>query len=359
MENLRVNLEKKSYDIVISNKAYEEALKTVEELAQAGKKIVFVSDENVEKAQSEKLSAFADFGEIVILPAGEGTKNFNMAADLCQLLAEFSMDRNGALFAIGGGVIGDLVGFVASIYMRGIDFYQVPTTLLSMVDSSVGGKTGINIKAGKNLVGAFHQPKKVFIDTSFLETLAPREFSAGMAEVIKYAMICDKEFYYQLLEGETLLATSPEMSKIIHKCCAIKAEVVSADEFERSKENGRALLNLGHTFGHAVENCAGYGTYLHGEGVAIGLILAMRMSKSLGYFDNANEEELLKLLDKYNLNLKIDSSIEIDALISAMRKDKKAINSALRFVLMRDIGDSFTAYCQDEELIANTFASAK
>ncbi len=359
METLRVNLEKNAYDILISNKAFEEALNTVKELSGKGKKIVFITDANVEKTQSEKLGQLAEYGELVVLEAGEGTKNFTMAADLCQLLAEFSMDRNGALFAIGGGVIGDLVGFVASIYMRGIDFYQVPTTLLSMVDSSVGGKTGINIKAGKNLVGAFHQPKKVFIDTSFLATLPAREFSAGMAEVIKYGMICDKDFYYELLKGDTLLATSEEMSAIIHKCCAIKAEVVTADEFERSKENGRALLNLGHTFGHAVENCAGYGTYLHGEGVAIGLLLAMRMSKDLGHFDNANEAELIELLEKYNLNLKISADIEIEDLISAMRKDKKAINSALRFVLMRDIGDSFTAYCQDFELISKTFASAK
>src|SRR6185295_4410937 len=195
---------------------------------------------------------------------------------------EAKLDRGGVLFAVGGGVIGDLGGFAAAAWLRGIEYYQVPTTLLAMVDSSVGGKTGINLASGKNLVGAFHQPRAVFISTGLLSTLPPREFAAGMAEVIKYGLLGDAPLFAQLEEAPLTIANA-RLAAVVRQCCALKARIVEADERETAKEGGRALLNLGHTFGHAIENVAGYGEYLHGEAVAIGLCAAARLSQKLGY----------------------------------------------------------------------------
>src|SRR5690606_17551335 len=196
------------------------------------------------------------------------------------------LDRTSALMAVGGGVIGDLAGFAAASYLRGIEFLQVPTTLLAMVDSSVGGKTGITLKAGKTLVGAFHQPQAVFIGTDVLATLPPREFAAGMAEVIKYGLLGDAALLAEL-EREPLTVGDGRLAGVIRRCCEIKAGIVAADERETAKDGGRALLNLGHTFGHAVEQVAGYGAYLHGEAVAVGLCAAARLSQKLGYIGDA------------------------------------------------------------------------
>src|SRR6185436_13759309 len=184
--------------------------------------------------------------------------------------------------AVGGGVVGDLAGFAAASYLRGVDYYQVPTSLLAMVDSSVGGKTGINLAAGKNLVGAFHQPRGVFVATDLLATLPTREFAAGCAEIIKVGLLGDAELFARL-ERAPLTLVSGDLADVIRRCCALKARVVEADEFETAKDGGRALLNLGHTFGHAIEQVTGYGAYLHGEAVAIGLCAAVRLSQKLGY----------------------------------------------------------------------------
>jgi 3-dehydroquinate synthase len=245
------------------------------------------------------------------------------------------------LYAVGGGVIGDLAGFAAASWLRGISFVQVPTTLLSMVDSSVGGKTGINIAAGKNLVGAFHQPRSVFIATDLLHTLPAREFAAGMAEVIKYGLLGDADLFAQL-ERVPLRADSADLAAVVRCCCALKARIVEADERETAAEGGRALLNLGHTFGHAIENVAGYGEYLHGEAVAIGLAAAARLSLQLGLVDAAVIERVDRVLAAHALPTRLRASLPLADLRAAMARDKKVRAGGLRFVVLRAVGEAAT-----------------
>jgi 3-dehydroquinate synthase len=251
------------------------------------------------------------------------------------------LDRTGVLFVLGGGVIGDLGGFAAATYLRGIDYFQVPTTLLAMVDSSVGGKTGVNLKAGKNLAGAFHQPRGVFIATDFLATLPPREFAAGMAEVIKYGLLGDADLFTQL-ERSPLTAASAELPAVIRRCCTIKARMVEADECERAPEDGRALLNLGHTFGHAIEQATGYGRYLHGEAVAIGLAAAARLSRELGPLAAADVARVDAVLTAHALPARMGTPLPVAALMTAMARDKKVRAGLPRFVIMPRLGQAVT-----------------
>jgi 3-dehydroquinate synthase len=256
-------------------------------------------------------------------------------------LAEQRLDRSGALFAVGGGVIGDLAGFAAAAYLRGIDYYQVPTTLLAMVDSSVGGKTGINLKAGKNLAGAFHQPRGVFIATEMLATLPAREFAAGMAEVIKYGLLGDAGLFGRL-EQSPLTVASPDLPAVIRRCCAIKARIVEADEREQAKAGGRALLNLGHTFGHAIEQATGYGQYLHGEAVAIGLAAATRLSQKLGHVAAADVVRVDAVLSAHALPTRLTAALPATGLIAAMTRDKKVRAGMPRFVVLARLGEAVT-----------------
>lgn len=297
-------------------------------------------------------AALGDLPRLVI-PSGEGSKRFDQYERALEFLAAERIDRSGALFAVGGGVTGDLAGFVAASYLRGIDFYQVPTTLLAMVDSSVGGKTGINLKAGKNLVGAFHQPRAVFIDCALLETLPPREFSAGMAEVIKYGMLGEPELFARLENlAEPLHPGHPELAAIVRACCASKAGVVKADEKEQAASGGRALLNLGHTFGHAIEAVAGYGEYLHGEAVAVGLVLATKLSVALGYLEPSEVTRVEALLRIYDLPIALRSPLPIDSLIATMARDKKVRQGRLKFVVMESLGRAITQGDIDSEMVA-------
>ncbi|CAA6679430.1 MULTISPECIES: 3-dehydroquinate synthase [unclassified Lentimonas] len=339
---LTVELAERAYPIHFSDSLT--ALKNdVAALRAAGRTVRVLSDANVLAAQPDVL-ANAGFlpDEILNLPAGEQTKSVEFHSQALSFLAADSMNRDCALFAFGGGVIGDLTGYVAASYLRGIDFYQIPTTLLSMVDSSVGGKTGINLPEGKNLVGAFWQPKAVYIETALLETLPPREFAAGMAEVIKYGMLYDFEFFKELEEVNTLTASSPELAGIVRRCCAIKAEIVADDEKETAASGGRALLNLGHTFAHAVENVAGYGQYLHGEAVAIGLNLATQLSVQLGQVDAADIDRANALIEKCALPTRLNAPLPITDLMAAMQKDKKNRAGKLRFVSMEALGKAVT-----------------
>jgi 3-dehydroquinate synthase len=284
------------------------------------------------------------FGDLpmIEIPSGESSKQFSQLERICNFLAQHRIDRSGMLIAVGGGVVGDLAGFAAAAYLRGIPFVQIPTTLLAMVDSSVGGKTGINIQAGKNLVGAFWQPKAVFADMRFLETLPDREFAAGMAEVIKYGMLYDAELFESLSEGVALSASDIRLSHVIKRCCAIKAEIVKADEKETASTGGRALLNLGHTFGHAIEAVAGYGTYLHGEAVAIGLHLATQLSVLMGYLDMSSSDRVCHVLEKYNLPTLLRAPLSMDLLMEAMYRDKKVSQGSLKMVVMKVLGEAIT-----------------
>ena len=280
----------------------------------------------------------AGWGQIV-LPPGEATKSAAVWADLLERIAAAKLDRQGVLVALGGGVVGDLVGFAAASYMRGIRFVQAPTSLLAMVDSSVGGKTGINLAAGKNLAGAFHQPIGVFADTDVLATLPPREFAAGMAEVVKYGVALDADFFGWLEQNAAAIqAREPAaLERMVARCCEIKADVVARDE----REGGlRAVLNFGHTLGHAIEKATGYGAVLHGEAVALGMPFALAWSIEAKGFDPKDAGRVVFLLAKFGLNIAALKPKNLDwrALRDAMGRDKKAQDGAVRFVLCDRLG---------------------
>ena len=280
----------------------------------------------------------AGWGQIVVLP-GEATKSAAAWANLLEQVAAAKLDRQGVLVALGGGVVGDLVGFAAASYMRGIRFVQVPTSLLAMVDSSVGGKTGINLAAGKNLVGAFHQPIGVFADTDVLATLPPREFAAGMAEVVKYGVALDAEFFGWLEQNAAAIqARDPAaLEQMVARCCELKADVVARDE----REGGlRAVLNFGHTLGHAIEKVTGFGAVLHGEAVALGMPFALAWSIEAKGFDPKDAGRVVFLLAKFGLNIAALKPKNLDwrALRDAMGRDKKAQGGAVRFVLCDRLG---------------------
>ena len=266
--------------------------------------------------------------KIITLPDGEEYKNLQSIEYALDRLFDAKYDRNSLIIAFGGGVIGDMSGFIASIFLRGIKFIQIPTTLLSMVDSSVGGKTGINNKYGKNLIGAFYQPEAVYIDPHFLSTLEKREFAAGMAEVIKMAVMFDEKFFEDL-EKETL-----SIEEIIKKSVEIKADVVNQDEKERGI---RSVLNYGHTFGHVIENLTNYKTYLHGEAVAIGMVMANELSKELGYLSEEENERIKKVLQIQNLPITFKIENEED-FYEHFFADKKTMNNKIKFIIPEKIG---------------------
>ena len=358
MPELDVSLGQRSYTIRIGRglapelRAYVEAVK-----ARKGRCVLAV-DANLAAAQPAFLEdAFADMPRHV-LSSGEPTKCFARLEELCGFLAQNGVGRDGMLFACGGGVTGDLSGFAAASYLRGIDFVQVPTTLLAMVDSSVGGKTGINIAAGKNLVGAFWQPKAVFADTGLMATLPRREFDAGMGEVIKTGMLADAELFAQLEALPRLSSSSDEMPEVVARCCAIKAEVVGADERETATDNGRALLNLGHTFAHAVENAAGYGTYLHGEAVGLGLFMAARLSCLMGLIAQTEVERTRILLERYALPTSLRAPLKLADLEKAAGRDKKLRAGTLRYVLMDAMGSARTQDGVDPDIVRQLWKDA-
>lgn len=355
---LTVALANRSYPIHFEQ--FPEALReTVATLRAAGRPVRVISDADVLAHHQSALSA-AGFlaSEILALPAGEPTKSVTHYAQVLSFLAGQACGRDCALFAFGGGVMGDLAGFAAASYLRGVDFYQIPTTLLAMVDSSVGGKTGINLPEGKNLVGAFWQPKAVFIDTALLATLPPREFAAGMAEVIKYGLLADATLLAQLEALTGFGPESPELPGIVRRCCEIKAEIVADDETETAANGGRALLNLGHTFAHAIENVAGYGKYLHGEAVAIGLVLATRLSVALGQLPESAIARVIRVLKQHQLPVRLEAGFDIDALMAAMQKDKKNRSGKLRFVTMQALGQAVTTDGVSTDRIRELWASA-
>lgn len=350
-ETLIVQLAERSYPIHFSDVA--ERLKAdISNLRASGHSVRVISDAGVLKAHPEYLTqvGFED-GEILSLPAGEATKSIEFFSQALSHLASTASNRDCALFAFGGGVIGDLAGYVAASYLRGIDFYQIPSTLLSMVDSSVGGKTGINLPEGKNLVGAFWQPKAVYIDTALLQTLSPREFAAGMAEVIKYGMLADIELFKDLVALKGLNANSPELSAVVRRCCLIKAQIVADDEKETAASGGRALLNLGHSFAHAIENAAGYGEYLHGEAVAIGLVMATRLSAAIGQLPESDIMQVEELIKNFELPIRLNQALKISELMAAMQRDKKNRSGQLRFVTATSLGTTVTTDDVDSSTI--------
>lgn len=349
-----MNLGERSYDIVFGADLTSAVRGEVERLQASGRKVAVLTDANVRRAQEGVWREM--FGSVPVMEVepGEGAKSLREFGRAMDFLAAQKVDRGGVLFAVGGGVVGDLGGFAAAAWLRGIDFYQMPTTLLAMVDSSVGGKTGINIEAGKNLVGAFHQPKAVYIATGLLATLPAREFAAGMAEVIKYGLLADASLF-AALEQRPLTVGSAELPEVIRRCCALKARIVEADERETAKEGGRALLNLGHTFGHAIENVAGYGDYLHGEAVGVGLCAAARLSQKLGYIAAADVGRVERVVAAHGLPTRLRGALPWAELHAAMTRDKKVRAGGLRFVVLKRLGEAATHGGVAVELVEESF----
>jgi 3-dehydroquinate synthase len=343
-----VPLGARAYDIVIGDGLLDTAGARLK-AAFPGRRFGIVTDTEVARAQLPRLirsleSEGISFAEIV-LPNGEATKSLARLGEAVEGLIAAKLERGDLVIALGGGVIGDLAGFAAAITRRGMDFVQMPTSLLAMVDSSVGGKTGINSPQGKNLIGAFHQPKLVLADLTTLATLTPREFAAGYAEVVKYGLIDDPEFFYWLEVNRAAIfaGDGPARMEVVAHACANKTRFVLADE----KENGvRALLNLGHTFGHALEKTTGYSArLLHGEGVAIGMVLAHEFSARLGLAASQDTGRIASHLKAAGLPTKL-GDIPGDlpptsALLEAIGQDKKVVRGALTFILTRGIGQAF------------------
>ncbi|MFK5915603.1 MAG: 3-dehydroquinate synthase [Woeseiaceae bacterium] len=321
----------------------------------AGKQVLIVSNETVAPLYLDKVKlAFASFEiKVVILPDGEEYKNLTILNLIFDKLLDAKFDRTCTLVALGGGVVGDMTGFAAASYQRGVNFIQIPTTLLAQVDSSVGGKTGVNHIKGKNMIGAFHQPVCVVADSNTLNTLEDNQLSAGIAEVIKYGLIRDMNFTAWLEENmQKLLSRDPEaLSYAIETSCQSKANIVAEDE----KENGvRALLNLGHTFGHAIETSSGYGNWLHGEAVATGMLMAADLSMRLGHISKDDVERVDNLLDMAMLPTRAPHHMDYEHFIELMAVDKKARDGKINFVLFQSLGDAMITNDFEDHLLAET-----
>jgi len=339
MKTLNLDLGERSYPIYIG----ADLLRQPELLTRhiAARRVALVSNETVAPLYLEKvrrgLEAFNPLD--VILPDGEQYKTLEVLNRIFDALLAARCDRTTTILALGGGVIGDMAGFAAACYQRGVPFIQVPTTLLAMVDSSVGGKTGVNHPLGKNMIGAFYQPRAVIIDTNTLNTLPDREMSAGIAEIIKYGLIRDPGFFDWLEANlDRLLKRDPEaLSEAIYRSCQNKAEVVAADEHESGV---RATLNLGHTFGHAIETGMGYGNWLHGEAIAAGMAMAADLSHRLGWLKESDVTRITKLLARARLPVAAPARLSVQQFLDLMAVDKKVLGGKLRLVLLKRLGEA-------------------
>jgi len=339
MNSLTVHLGERSYPIYIGDGLIDRPELYARHIG--GRQVMVVTNEVVAPLYLDRVLAQLSGFQVatVVLPDGERHKSMDSAMALFTALLEKRYSRNATLIALGGGVIGDLTGFAAACYQRGVAFLQVPTTLLAQVDSSVGGKTAVNHPLGKNMIGAFYQPDCVLADTATLATLADRELSAGLAEVIKYGLIRDRDFFVWIeahIDG--LLARDPALlAQAIERSCANKAQVVAADERESGE---RATLNLGHTFGHAIEAGSGYGSVLHGEAVAIGMCQAADLSRRLGWLDGPAVERIVALLERARLPVRPPPELAPERFLELMAVDKKNVDGKLRLILLREIGQA-------------------
>ena len=349
MNTLQVELGLRSYPIHIGPGLLEDPALLTRHVA--ARQVLVVTNDIVAPLYLERVqAAFADRDlRTLVLPDGEAEKNLQSFARLIDELIAGRFHRDACVVALGGGVIGDLAGFAAACYQRGIDFVQLPTTLLAQVDSSVGGKTAVNHPEAKNMIGAFHQPIAVLADTDTLTTLARRELNAGLAEVIKYGLICDAEFFDWLeSEIDALIALdATALTHAISRCCAIKAQIVAEDEREQGR---RALLNLGHTFGHALEALGGYGHWLHGEAIAIGMQMAADASVLLGWLEASDADRIRQLLERTGLTTSA-SGLGPDDVMSRMQLDKKAGSSGLKLILLRAIGEAVVTPAPEPDIV--------
>lgn len=356
MQTLQVDLAERSYPIYIG----AGLLSRTDLLAAhiAGRQVAIVTNTTVAPLYLQQLQKSLEGYAVtaVVLPDGEAHKNWQSLQLIFDDLLGARHDRRTTVIALGGGVIGDMAGFAAACYQRGVNFIQIPTTLLSQVDSSVGGKTGINHPLGKNMVGAFYQPQAVLIDTHTLETLPARELSAGLAEVIKYGLICDEPFIGWLEDNMAALRRLDQaaLTQVIERSCAAKARVVGADE----RESGlRATLNLGHTFGHAIETHMGYGVWLHGEAVAAGTVMALELSQQLGWISQAERDRGIRLLQAAGLPVVPPQEMTAAQFLEHMAVDKKVLDGQLRLVLLSALGQAVVTADYPRELLNTTLTT--
>ncbi|MCX7544169.1 3-dehydroquinate synthase [Marinicella gelatinilytica] len=351
MQKLSLDIPGKQYPIIIDQEAFNLAEIRSRLTAQ---KVMLVSDEHVAPLYLEPLRTELDGFEVheCVIAAGENHKNTHSWQKILNALAAHGFNRSDVLVAVGGGIVCDITGFAAASWMRGVDFVQVPTSLLAQIDASVGGKTGVNHAAGKNLIGAFHQPRAVLINIATLQTLPAREFNAGIGEAIKYAGINQPEFFTWLHDNRMAIKQQNKdaLQHLISACCRFKAEIVRDDE----KEQGvRALLNLGHTFGHAIENVSDY-RYLHGEAVALGLVMAADLSVRLGHAEPELKAQFVELIEAFDLPHLLPNNYSPEQLLNAMRLDKKVQSGQHRLILMRGMGRAFVANDIAEKVIIET-----
>lgn len=358
MRKVRVALGEESYDILIGYGLEKELQSFVQE-SGFSKQAMLVTDSNVGPLYGEKVRAILEAGglhvSVVTIPAGESSKSLAVAEKLYTRAIELGLDRKSPIFALGGGVVGDLAGFIAATYMRGVPFVQLPTSLLAQVDSSVGGKVAVNHALGKNLIGAFYQPKGVFMDLSMMESLPKREIATGLGEIIKYGIIYDADFFSYLEQhADAVLALEREAAvHMIARSCEIKAAVVSEDE----KENGlRRILNFGHTMAHAIEKETGYIRYNHGEAVAIGMIGAADISARLGMVSADDVARVEALVERMQLPTKAEGCT-VDAMYRDIFHDKKTINGKVNWVLMQGIGKVTCRNDVPEDIVRKAMAA--
>ena len=353
MKTVRVDLGNRSYDILIGAGLLDQCYQFLEQY-KTGKRIFLISNPSVSQLFGKSLiQGLSENGYQVteiFIPDGEAHKNLGTVEDLYSALITQRADRSSTLVALGGGVTGDIVGFVAATFLRGVPYLQIPTTLLSQVDSSVGGKTGVNHRLGKNMIGAFHQPHLVCIDTNTLASLPPREFQSGLYEVVKYGLICDSEFF-EFFEShlEDIQERIPSiLEKLIGRCCEIKAEITSSDE----KEQGlRRILNFGHTFGHALEGATEFQGLIHGEAIAWGMLAETRLSFMRGYLNESNSEKISRCIRRIGELPPVDL-VPTQGILEAMKCDKKRQDDQVVFVLLEDIGKTrITAGIEEDTLI--------
>ncbi len=353
MKVIEVDLAERSYPIYIGKSVLSEQKLFEQHITSS--QVLIITNENVAPLYlqfvEDKLSN-VDY-ETIILPDGETTKSLDSLNQIITRLMEKKYNRTCMLIALGGGVIGDLTGFAAACYQRGVKFIQIPTTLLAQVDSSVGGKTAVNHPLGKNMIGAFYQPSAVIADTKVLSTLPEREFSAGLAEVIKYGIIRDKEFYDWLEDNiESIMQRDDEaLEYTIERSCINKAEVVAEDE----RESGiRATLNLGHTFGHAIETALDYKGWLHGEAVACGMLMAADLSMRLGLIEQDKVDRIHALLTRANLPTQVHKDVKLNQMLENMKVDKKSRDGVLYLILLNDIGNAIISSDYTEQALKET-----
>lgn len=347
--NIRVNLPEKQYPIYIEKGLIENIGSEIKKIYK-NKKIIIITDGNVESLYGRKIENNLKKENFVvkkiIIKPGEKSKSFITLQEVCEKILEFGLTRGDLIIAFGGGVVGDLGGFAASVLLRGIPFIQIPTTLLAQIDSSVGGKVAINSKNGKNLIGSFYQPEAVFIDPDLLNTLSERVFNDGMAEVIKYGAIKDEKLFYNLLSYDTKEIMMNNIEELIYTCCNIKKNVVEVDEKDVGE---RMLLNFGHTIGHGIEKLFNYETFTHGEAVAMGMIAITKNSELMGITEKSCLELVIKLISKYNLPSKLPD-MDKNELLKALSLDKKNINENISLILLNKIGCGFIKKIQSEDI---------